>query len=169
MHSFQILFLLGLAISVLVTYYIFLIKNSHYSYLEHPYWFKIPKNVISILIFFQIFAMIGFIVSIGSWLVNTPKKGIMSGNNLFLTLVIFFVSAILWPISTYYECGWLVVLNLILTAIASILLLAGSIEEENIKTYRVLGLLCLCITTVLGDGVIWNANYIIKNKELFIN
>lgn len=169
MHSFQILFLLGLSISVLVTYYIFLIKGNNYSYLEHPFWFKIPKNVISILIFFQIFAMIGFVISIGSWLFDPPKKGIMKDNNLFLTLVIFFVSAILWPISTYYKCGWLVVLNLILTAIASILLLAGSIEEENIKTYRVFGLLCLCITTVLGDGIIWNANYIIKNKELFIN
>jgi hypothetical protein len=117
----------------------------------------------------MIFAMIGFLVSVGSWLLDPPKKGIMSGNNLFLTLVIFFVTAILWPIATYYECGWLVVANLVLTAVASILLLAGSVEEKNIKPYRVFGLLCLCITTVLGDGVIWNANYITKNKGLFGN
>jgi len=108
--------------------------------------------------------MIGFIVSITSWIIHPPKKGIMKGINLFLTIALFLVSAILWPIATHYNCISLSVFNLILTAIASVLLLAGSVEEEDVQWYRVLGLLFLCITTVLGDGVIWNANYIIKTK-----
>jgi hypothetical protein len=165
MRFIHLVILLLLAISVLLTYYIYLIKDSNKSYIDHPFWFDLNKDVISILMIFQILAMIGFIVSITSWIIRPPKKGIMKGINLFLTIVLFLGSAIMWPIATHYNCVSLSVFNLILTAIASILLLAGSIEEEDVQWYRVMGLLFLCITTVLGDGVIWNANYIIKNKS----
>lgn len=164
MRFIHLVISLLLAISVLLTYYIYLIKDNNKSYIDHPFWFDLNKDVITILMIFQILAMIGFIISISSWIIYPPKKGIMKGINLFLTLVLFFASAIVWPIATYYNCVTLSVFNLILTAIASILLLAGSVEEEDVKWYRVMGLLFLCITTVIGDGVIWNANYIIKNK-----
>jgi hypothetical protein len=144
MRFIHLVILLLLAISVLLTYYIYLVKDSNKSYIDHPFWFDLNKDVISILMIFQILALIG---------------------NLFLTIALFLGSAIMWPIATHYNCVSLSVFNLILTAIASILLLAGSIEEEDVQWYRVMGLLFLCITTVLGDGVIWNANYIIKNKS----
>lgn len=167
MHPVLFLILLILAISVLVTYYFYLIKDSHTSYINHPFWFNTPENIVKILIFFQIFAAIGFLTTISSWLINPPKKGIMKDNMLFYTLCLFFISAIAWPIATHHKSHFLTVFSLILTAIASILLLAGTIEEDknDIKWYKVLGMLCLCITTVLGDGVIWNANYILAIKE----
>ena len=76
--------------------------------------------------------------------------------------MLFLISASIWPVATYYKINWLVVLSLITTAFASILLLAGTIEEEkeDIKWYKVLGMLSLCLVTVLADGVLWNANYI---------
>ena len=82
---------------------------------------------------------------------------------LFLTIAIFFISAALWPYTTYYNKVWLTVIVLIITAISCILLLAGSVEETNPRWYVFLGFLFLCATTVLGDGVVWSANYIKKS------
>ena len=166
MESVQLSVLVILGILVLVTYYFYLLKDSTKGYLDHPFWFDTPQDVVKVLIVFQILAVIGFIVAIGSWLVTPPKTGIMKDNMLFFTLCLFLISAIIWPLATYYDYPVTVVVSLILTAIASILLLAGTIEEENVQWYRVLGILCLCITTVLGDGVLWNANYIIQKKKL---
>lgn len=50
----------------------------------------------------------------------------------------FFISAIIWPFATYYKKHILVVLSLIFTAISSILLLAGLIEDKNPKWYVVM-------------------------------
>lgn len=162
MQLAQLSVLTVLGILVLVTYYFYLLKDSTKGYIDHPFWFDMSPDVVKVLIVFQILAMIGFLVAIGSWLVTPPEKGIMKDNMLFYTLCLFLISAILWPLATYYDYPIAVVGSLILTAIASILLLAGTIEEENVQWYRVLGILCLCITTVLGDGVLWNANYIKK-------
>ena len=114
---------------------------------------------------FQIFAVIGFLVGILYWIKIPPQTGIMSNNYvLFTVLSIFLISAIIWPFATYFKIKWLVVLSLIITAICSILMLAGSIEDINAKWYIVLSFIFLCITTVLGDAVLWNANYIKKNN-----
>ena len=164
METLQLITLIFLGLLVLITYYFYLIKDSDTGYINHPFWFGIPPNIVKLLIIFQIFAVIGFLITIISWIQYPPKKGIMYGNNLVYTLILFLISATIWPIATYYKIHWLVILSLITTAIASILLLAGTIEEqkEDIKWYKVLGMLSLCLVTVLGDGVIWNANYIKK-------
>ena len=165
MNTLQLVILFISAISVLVSYYVFL-QSENIGYLNHPFWFGMPENIVNLLIFFIICAIIGFIGSVGSWLIQPPTTGIL-GNYLFYILLLFFISAAIWPIVTYYNYGLLTVFSLICTAIASILLLVGSIEEENQQVLRVLGLICLCITTVLGDGVVWNTNYIKKNADLF--
>jgi hypothetical protein len=165
MHLGEFLTLCFLGIIVLSVYYLYLIKDSQADYLTHPFWFDLPKEIVQMLVVFQFFAVIGFIVAIGSWILTPPQKGIMAGNMLFLTVAVFLLSAALWPIVTYHNYPVLVVISLIITAVASILLLAGSIEEENVKLFRVLGLLCLCIVTVVADAVMWNANYIIKQKQ----
>ena len=156
--------LIFLGILVLVSYYFYLIKDSNSGYINHPFWFGISPNIVKILIVFQIFAVIGFLTTIISYLIFPPTSGILKGNNLFIFLCMFLISAAIWPIATYYKIHWLVVLSLIITAISSILLLAGTIEEkeEDIKWYKVLGILLLCLVTVLSDGVLWNANYIKK-------
>jgi hypothetical protein len=166
MHSFKLFILLALAISVLISYYVYL--KSDKGYFDHPFWFGAPMKIVKILLLFQILTIFGFIMAVGSMLTTPPTTGFLGEpNNLFYVLTLFFVSAIVWPIATYYKNGWLSVFSVIFTAIASILLLAGSIEEDNPMPLRVFGLLLLCITTVLGDGVLWNANYIRKNRDLF--
>ena len=170
MNFCQKFYLTFLALLVLLSYYTFLQTDEKYdSYLNHPFWFGIDKNIVILLVFFKILAVLGFLISIGSWILNPPKTGAVKDDNLFYALLLFFISAIIWPIATKYNKYLLSVISLILTAAASIWLLAGAIEEDdnNFKFYRVLGLLCLCIVTVLGDGVIWNANYILKNKDKF--
>ena len=165
MNWLQILVLAILGVSVLLSYYIFLKTDEKYEgYLDHPFWFGIQKNVVILLMIFQILAVFGFLISIGP-----PKTGAVKDDNLFYALLLFFISAIIWPIATKYNQYVISVISVVFTAAASIWLLAGSIEEEDndLKFYRVLGLLLLSIVTVLGDAVLWNANYIIKNKEKF--
>ena len=164
METSKLITLMFAGLLVLISYYIFLIKDSKMGYITHPFWFNLPEDVVKIIIAFQIFAVIGFLTTIISWIKNPPTQGIMSGNNLFYVLILFLISAATWPIFTYYKIHWAVVLSLILTAISSILLLAGTVEEkkDDIKWYKVLGMIYLCVVTVLADGVIWNANYIKK-------
>ena len=167
MKNNHIIILAFLGILVLVSYYIVLGKwvKTVSNYANHPFWFGLDNRVVNILIMFQILAVIGFLVGVGSWLKNPPKSGIMSReffgiDTLFLTIAIFFISAALWPLTTYYKKTILTVLVLIITAISCILLLAGSVEETNPRWYIFLGFMFLCITTVLGDAVVWNAKYI---------
>jgi hypothetical protein len=171
MNTIQTITCFILAISVLVSYYFFLQTDEKYEggYAGHPFWFGIPKNIVVFLIFFQLLAVIGFCVSIGLWLKNPPTSGACKDDKLFYALILFFISAICWPIFIYYKLSYLTVLSLVFTAAASIWLLAGAIEEDDndTKIYKVMGLFFLCTVTVLGDGVIWNANYVIKNKNLF--
>ena len=162
MNVYEIILLCILGISVLVSYYVYLRTDTQTNYFTHPFWFNMNQNVTKFLTVFQILAMIGFLIAIGSWLIDPPKGGIME-NYLFITLVVFFVSAAIWPFATYNKIEWLSVLSVVLTAISSILLLAGSIEEKHQRLLIVAGLTFLCITTVLGDAILWNANYIKNN------
>ena len=159
--------LLFFAISVLVSYYIVfkILYKSDKSYINHDFWFGLDKNLVKIIIVFQLFALLGFVTSIWYWMNNSPQGGIMSrGNVLFYTLLVFFIGSIIWPFAVYYKKHIIVVLSLIIVAISSILLLAGSVEENNVKVTIVIGFLFLCIVTVLLDAVVWNANYITKIK-----
>jgi hypothetical protein len=162
MESLQLLVLSLLGVVVLLSYYFYLIKDSTTGYINHPFWFGMSPSIIKMLMVFQAFAIIGFLTTIISWIQYPPKEGIMYGNNLFYTISLFLLSAALWPVATQYKIHFLTVSSIMLTAIASVLLLAGTIEErkEDIKWYKVLGMLSLCLVTVLVDGVLWNANYI---------
>jgi hypothetical protein len=162
METLQLVVLSLLSIVVLSSYYFYLIKDSTTGYINHPFWFGMSPTIIKMLMVFQAFAIIGFLTTIISWIQYPPKEGIMHDNNLFYTISLFLISAAIWPVATQYKIHFLAISSIILTAIASILLLAGTVEErkEDIKWYKILGMLLLCIVTVLVDGVLWNANYI---------
>ena len=151
-----------LGICVLLTYYIIFAKKmpGPGGYQNHPAWIGIHTSTIKILIAFQVLAAIGFIVAIWTWIVNPPQGGIAGGGRLPWLVALFILSAIIWPVALYYKIHWLVVLSLITTAIGTILLLAGSVEEDNSRWWVVLGFLMLNVVTVLGDGVMWNSVYI---------
>jgi len=131
-------------------------------YLSHPFWLGLPRSVVVMLVAFQALAAIGFLVAMTSWVIQPPTTGVMGTHKwaLPVTLVVFFLFAVMWAPATFYKIHWLVVLSLIGTAAASIVLLAGSIEETDPKWYVMLGFMLLCIVTVLNDAVLWNAKYI---------
>ena len=135
------------------------------SYATHPFWLGLDKNFVSFLIMLQVLAVFGFITSVGTWILDPPEGGILSSSSrawlLPLTLAVFLASATIWAPATFYKLKWLAVFSLITTATSSILLLAGSVEEDVPRWWVVLGLLFLNIVTVLADGVIWNARYIV--------
>ncbi len=164
MKLFNVILLSILAVTVLICYFIFLKSKEKSTYFTSPFWFGIPKNIVKILTIFQILAAVGFLIAIISWIKKPPQGGIME-KYLFPTLLLFFISAIAWPIAVNKNIVWLTVISLILTAISSILLLAGSIEEKEPRLHIVISLIFLCIVTVLGDAVLWNANYIKKSKK----
>jgi hypothetical protein len=164
MNYLQLTILSILSIIVLSSYYFYLVKDSTTDYFNHPFWFGINPSIVRIFMILQIFAVIGFLIAITSWIIQPPSQGLMTGDRLFYTLILFLISAAIWPIATYYKIHFLVVSSLILTAIASILLLIGSVEEskQDIRWYKIIGILFLCVVSVLVDGVLWNVNYIKK-------
>lgn len=159
-----ILFVLSL--SVLVSYYIVftkLYKSKGTSYFKHDFWFGLNEPLVKFLTFFQICAAVGFVIANIYWLKEEPVGGIMGNSNVrFVTLALFFIFSAIWTFSVYYKKHFLTVFSLVIVAISSILLLAGSIEEKNPRMPVIIGFFYLCVVTVLADGVIWNANYISK-------
>lgn len=158
MNAIQIAIVTALAIGVVISYRAYLIDNRN-TYLTSKFWYGIPKNIVIMILVFQVLAVAGFIVALISWFIKPPTEGLLS-KHLFLILVVFFVSSILWSLSIHYNIGWLTIGSLIVTALASILMLVGSMQEKKPRIAIVLGLLFLCIVTVLCDAVVWNASFI---------
>jgi hypothetical protein len=159
-----IIMLLGL--SVLISYYIVFVVlyKSQKSYINHEFWFGMNSELVKIIVVLQLVALYGFLTSVSFLVSNVPTHGILS-NHLFKILCMFFIGAIVWPFATFYKKHIIVVLSLTMTAISSILLLAGSIEDKNPNFHVVIGTFLVSIVTVLVDGVLWNANYIYKLKK----
>jgi hypothetical protein len=155
--------LLGLI--VLVTYYIcFTRLQEPSSYASHPMWFDMPKAYIYLCIVLQIAAVIGFFVFFIDLVRHPSTRGILSyvdGYAPTIILATFLISSIVWPIATTYKYKTASVLSLVIAAIASLLLLAG-VTEDRKPLSVVIATVIFCIVTVLQDGVIWNANYLIQ-------
>jgi hypothetical protein len=101
-----------------------------------------PSNIVKIIVVFQILGLI----------FNHPKTGILK-TNLFIILLIFLISSIIWPFATYYNYSIISICSIHITLICSILLLAGTIQNTHFKWNHVLGALLLCIVTVLCDSI----------------
>ena len=165
-YSFVTTIILGSL--VLLSYYIVLVKwEPGPNYFTHKFWLGIDPTIVKILTCLQVLAAIGFVIALGTWIFDKPTSGIMGKHQyiLPLTLAVLLITAIIWPFATYFDISWLVVSSLVMTAICSILLLAGSIEENTPKWWVILGWLLLSTVTVLGDAVVWNAKYIV-NKSM---
>jgi hypothetical protein len=163
-------YIIILAITFLVLiasyYVVFNVLQPFNSYINHPFWFGMPSNIVKIIVVFQILGLIGIIL-FSSIIFNHPKTGILK-TNLFIILLIFLISSIIWPFATYYNYSIISICSIHITSICSILLLTGTIQNTHFKWNHVLGALLLCIVTVLCDSVLWNTNYIYnylpKNK-----
>lgn len=134
------------------------------TYMDHPFWFGLDKTTIGVITVLQVFAIVGFLVGWVSWVRKKPSRGLFfkySPNLLSYTYTMFLLSAIAWPIATYYNRPFAAVLSTVLTAVSSVLLLAGAVEDRPTRWWVTIGWASLAMVTVLCDGVIWNANYIL--------
>lgn len=164
MNVLQKIIVVGLLLSILLSYGI-VFSGSGYSYINNPYWVGMDFTLIKTIIVLQIIAAVGFVVSLAWWFRNDPKRGILSERYvLFILLSIFAISSAVWPWALKYNQSVLVVCSLVITAITSVLLLAGSVEDQS-PWWVSLGLLGFSTVTVLADGVMWNAAYITELKS----
>lgn len=143
-------------------------------------WLDIDKDTAKSLIPLQIIAGVCFVV-VTIYILNSardihwPTKGIYSYRGGVDAIYLFFyVGAILWPLMTpiYLNSpgtGYclLVSFSLVLSAIGSILLIAGAFEADGVPVWFVYSTLIFGSVVILADGVGWNARMIYQHVHRF--
>lgn len=139
----------------------------------HDYWLGVPLYTRYIFYGMWVFAALGFLWYVGSTVLGPQVPDTMG---LFshgvwvrpLILGILLLSSAAWSgfvykwirtPSTPFKVGTSA--SLIVTALCTILLLAGEVET-NAPWHKILGLVFFAATTVLVDGVVWNAKFLVK-------
>lgn len=138
------------------------------SYTEHPLWLGQSGERIQLFIGLQLLAVLGFLLFTVSWIQTPPQTGIMSYNwILVMTMLIFMLGSSVWGPSAMYTLRtgskWSALITvgvLIIVAVSSILFIAGAVEDVTGKWHVIFGTLLLAMTTVLCDGVAWNAVFL---------
>lgn len=164
-----------LGAAVLLSYY-FVFRGETESYLGSRFWLGMPRGTTATLTVFQVLAAVGFVVAIGTWVFGEgPRGGVLGRNSLALplTLGVMLAASAAWAPLTKMGLEdrsrtWahaLVVLSLVATAACSVVLVAGAAEENTVRPHVLAGLLVFASTTVLGDGVAWNARYIAASMK----
>lgn len=143
---------------LLLASYFWVFRNAE-GYLTNKLWLGLPKNLVLGLVILQVLAVVGFFAAFGTWILQgPPKSGFLAKPGLLEVLTFVFLgTALLWPWAVHWENKALQVSSLSLTALVCLLLLGGSVTEEFPSWWVVLGLLFLCHTTVLSDGIVWSA------------
>jgi hypothetical protein len=137
---------------------------------KQDYWFGISKPIQYFAYSVWILAAIGFLTYTFGFTTHAPKqeKGLFAyGQNWIRPLLIgiALVFSIGWSITTWAHVHFNISkvwssLCLIITALASILLLAGEVETDT-PFFQIMGLLIFTFNTTLIDAVMWNANFIL--------
>jgi len=142
----------------------------------YDHWLQIPNDTRYMFYALQLLAAIGFI----TWTIHyctrpePYKSGLFSYSRAFVPILItvLLLSAIGWSIGTVLHArrpnkgtAALTSGSLIVTALCSLLLLAGQLESETPVWYAILGLLLFCLVTVLGDGVGWNSRFLLGLRK----
>lgn len=140
------------------------------------HWLGIPNGTRYMFYALQLLAAVGFVTFILHYCTNTTEyqQGLFSyGKAVVPSLVgVLLLSSIGWSIGTVQHMrnpskatAALVSGSLIVTALCSLLLLAGQLETQDPAWYASLGLLLFCLVTVLGDGVGWNARFLLQQRQ----
>ena len=132
------------------------------------YWIMAPKQRIMYYVMIPL-AAIGMIVFIHHYATKKATTGLLTKKYaLEIITALFLVASALWSLTLVaynktskkaYKIGCSA--SLVVAAIASILMLAGTYEDNNSPPYVRISILALCITTVLNDAVGWNARFIL--------
>lgn len=165
---YLLLFLI-LGLCVLLSY-IPIVQGSIKKGSSDAYWFMAPKQRILYYVTIPI-AALGMIAFSYYYINNSPSTGLFTHKYaLEILLALFLVSSITWSLMlvSYTEASKskkmlfkvLCSASLVVAGISSLLLLAGSYEDDTSPPYVRIGILLLCVTTVLNDCVGWNARFI---------
>lgn len=154
-------------IMVIISYFM-TFNGLNEGYIQSRFWLDMPTPVVYVMVFFQVLAVIGFFMFMIPWLFIEPPKGGVLGNSIsfVIVLAIYFIASSIWAPAAYNglegnkTASWLSSGSLVVSAICSILFIAGAVEENEPRWYVVLGTILFGITVVLGDGVAWNAKFI---------
>lgn len=140
---------------------------------KYDYWLQFPKSSRIVFYVFQALAAVGFLTFFINYMIEPvdDKQGLLSYTPWVTPLIlgILLLSCLIWGISVVQYMRnrstwlkWVAVTSLVVTAIGALLLLAGYAETKEPKWYVLLGLLLFSIVTVLADGVMWNARFILS-------
>ena len=142
------------------------------------YWAGIPPAKRSPSYFAMASAAVGFLVWFAHYAKsrNAPKTGLLSRRKWILPALVAAAIgfSILWSGSVYMSVNrpsaraWRAVCSgsLVAVAIASLLLLAGTYEDDGASVLALSGIASFCICTVLMDGTAWNAKFILRSLSL---
>ena len=131
--------------------------------LTHPYWCGAPAPLIVLFCTLMIPALLGFCYSFITWL-DDPPKGWLEWPRYFIVLMLFFCFATMWSVSVYNEWHVCVSIALIGSAVTSILLLVGALNEPTIRPGVVMGFTALCVVTVIMDAIVWQSIYFRRTR-----
>ena len=119
---------------------------------------------------FMILAVFGFLTFIMYYidLENKPTSGILSkGYTLEILVSLVLIFSILWSVFVYLSVKngnkiykILCASTLVVVAISSVLLLAGTTSDKDSPPYVIAGIILFCLVTVLADSVGWNARFL---------
>ena len=136
---------------------------------SYNYWLGLPKEVLPFAYLFIVLAGLGFLTFLYGYITTPrPQLGILKYKaSVPVMLSIILLASIGWSLSIYRfakapsrSVGVCVCVSLIITAIASLLLLAGSAESLQANPFMYVGMVFFCIVVVLQDGIAWNARFI---------
>jgi hypothetical protein len=168
--------------SLVILSYVYLLKTTRLDQL----WAGISLQNQYVYYVFMILAALGFIAFVCWYCFDRSDKsskskksnsdqlaGLFASKLVVPVLVgILLASSALWSLFLSLASNranqpvWRVMtsVTLVVTAICSILLVAGTVECRVAKWYALAGILCFGLTTVLADAVGWQASYILSNK-----
>jgi hypothetical protein len=142
-------------------------------------WFGMPKTVQYVYYAFMIAAALGMCAFTGWYCFSEklPTRGLLS--NAVVPCVLYAIvlgGSAAWALivaqfastssTSSIPVAVAVSSSLVAVAVSTVLLLAGAVEADNKTWYSVLALLMFATCTVLGDGVGWNANYLLHVKNM---
>jgi len=136
------------------------------SYLDSPYWMGIQRPSTTLLMVFQLIALIGFGVWLADMTMSPPTEGVLQSSSWRLAAVcMFLIPFALWPFATYHalehpkslaatlvscSCLWI-------AAIGVALMIVGTFENTSTHPRSLLGVLFLGMVVILVDAMGWCA------------
>ena len=133
-------------------------------------WYNMNALVKSYFLPLMLVAAGGFITYFIDYLIKPdPRKGLLSyGFTHPILLAILLLASTAWSLfqvlhvkTSRPSYAILASTTLVVTAICSILLLAGTVEADE-SWLGVVGLGLFCLTTVVNDGVVYNAKMLFE-------